>query len=752
MRKIIFHILFLFLVSANCFAQTDSIYILLKLPDTNEKCEKLISFAKKTSRKEPEKSVELVETAAAISKKLNNEMLYIRSQLQLADIYYWEFSNFPLVKSILNNLKEKYFAQMNNGQKCFFYSRMGDVVYFDNEFVLSMQNYYKALDYVGTDSLMLARLYHNIGWVYADFGKKEKAVYFGEKGLEVAKKINKGVGHKLEGLVHIYSKLRLYDKALKYLDDAQKLSPNASYYYYRKAGLFLEKGNRVMSTKLYFEGYKAAKLNKDQRFEANNLLNYITDNIMLNNVGEAINYLPALEKLLDGRDKNYECSPVYLLFGENYLQRNKLDSSKYFLMKALRLQLLNNQSEVGITYRALSEWYVKNGDLKTSREYLSKYISFKDSLDVRDSIANIKTINDQLHMYEVENALNVKNIEMQKNELQLEQEKMQKFGFLIGLVVMFLFAIYVYKNLVGRKKINAALTLQKEKLSSANEELTQQNEEIAAQRDEIEQQKELVEEHQKATLDSIHYAKRIQTALLPSNTFLKKNLNDFFILYKPKDIVSGDFYWSLRKDDDLFIAVADCTGHGVPGAFMSMIGINLLNEIILERKISNPALALDILREEIIRNLNPEGSEEGKDGMDMVLCKLNLKTNVLDYAAANNSLYLVRKPENSGEEILENGNVDKMPVGKYHDKVESFTKHTLQLQNGDSVYLITDGYPDQFGGPKGKKFKYKPMEEILLSNASLSMNDQREALNQKLVEWQGFLEQVDDVTVVGIRI
>lgn len=256
---------------------------------------------------------------------------------------------------------------------------------------------------------------------------------------------------------------------------------------------------------------------------------------------------------------------------------------------------------------------------------------------------------------------------------------------------------------------------------------------------------EQLQEKNKEIMDSIYYAERIQRALFASDYYIRKHLPDYFIFFQPKDVVSGDFYWMLNKNECTYVVTADCTGHGVPGAFMSMMGINLLNDIVMGRNTSNPGLILDIMREEIIHNLNPEGAvEESKDGMDMVLCKFDLKNNILEFAAANNSLYLLRDGK------LTEYPGDKMPVGV--GSIGSFTKQTLQLQKGDKVYTFTDGFPDQFGGPKGKKYKYKQLEELLRVHAAAPMAQQQQILQNTFDTWKGSLDQVDDVLVMGISI
>jgi serine phosphatase RsbU (regulator of sigma subunit) len=227
----------------------------------------------------------------------------------------------------------------------------------------------------------------------------------------------------------------------------------------------------------------------------------------------------------------------------------------------------------------------------------------------------------------------------------------------------------------------------------------------------------------------------------------------FFILYKPKDIVSGDFYYAQAhkpkgsKNELFYICTADCTGHGVPGALMSMVGISRLNESIIEKGLIHPNEILDNMRNGIISSLNPEGSEEeSKDGMDCVLCVYDFENGTMEFAAANNPLWHVRDGK------VTEYKPDKMPVGKYGEEMKPFTLHKIELQKGDIIYTFTDGYADQFGGPKGKKFKYKQLEELLLKNCHLPMDVQKEKLNHEFESWKGNLEQVDDICVIGIKI
>lgn len=259
---------------------------------------------------------------------------------------------------------------------------------------------------------------------------------------------------------------------------------------------------------------------------------------------------------------------------------------------------------------------------------------------------------------------------------------------------------------------------------------------------EVVSQKNIIEIKQKEIVDSILYAKRIQTAILAHDLYLKKYLPEHFILFKPKDHISGDFYWATKKDNRFYLAICDSTGHGVPGAFMSLLNIAFLNEAITEKGIIQPNEILNHVRARLIRNISKEGNSDGMDGI--LLC-IDKNTNTYTYSAAHNKPLILHNGE------LTEHHADKMPIGK-GIREDSFTNHELPLQSGDILYMYTDGYADQFGGPKGKKFKYKQLNDLLLSQAALPMVTQKESLQNVFESWRGELEQVDDVCVCGIRI
>jgi serine phosphatase RsbU (regulator of sigma subunit) len=278
-------------------------------------------------------------------------------------------------------------------------------------------------------------------------------------------------------------------------------------------------------------------------------------------------------------------------------------------------------------------------------------------------------------------------------------------------------------------------------------EVKQQNISLESKNIEINNQRQILEEKHKEITDSINYAERIQRSLLASKKMLDDNLNDYFVLFKPKDIVSGDFYWATTLSNSNFILVtADSTGHGVPGAIMSIVNIASLKEAIVQG-IQSPDLILNETRRLVIENLKNDGSEEGgKDGMDASLICIDFKNNKMTCACANNPIWIVRQGE-----LIEIKS-DRMPIGKHDKDTTPFKLHSFDLQKGDAIYTLTDGYPDQFGGVNGKKFKTKQLQEFLVSIAGEPMGIQKQKLETGFDKWKGNLEQVDDVCVIGIKV
>lgn len=263
---------------------------------------------------------------------------------------------------------------------------------------------------------------------------------------------------------------------------------------------------------------------------------------------------------------------------------------------------------------------------------------------------------------------------------------------------------------------------------------------------EIQKQRDEIEKQRKSLMDSIRYAGNIQKAILPSKEVFQHILPNSFVLFKPRDIVSGDFFWITKKEHRVVVVAADCTGHGVPGAFMSILGITYLNEITTKEDFPNANRILNALREKIMKALHQTGDElEQRDGMDLALYIVDYEKKQLQFAGANNPLYLIRK-----NSLIEYKG-DRMPIGINATEEKSFVNNMIQLENNDSIYIFTDGYADQFGGPEGKKLKYRQFRQMLMNLQKASVKTQKERLWSEFLEWKGQHDQVDDVLIIGYR-
>jgi serine phosphatase RsbU (regulator of sigma subunit) len=336
----------------------------------------------------------------------------------------------------------------------------------------------------------------------------------------------------------------------------------------------------------------------------------------------------------------------------------------------------------------------------------------------------------------------LKKIEEQESKIKvqlatLEKQKLIIYFVILALILVSFLGYYIYRGYKIKKEANIRLEEKNRTISQQKDEIEKQRDIAAAQRDQIAYQK-------KHITDSIEYAKRIQTALLPSLELFSDRL-EHFVLYKPLAIVSGDFYWTSTQGNIQVVICADCTGHGVPGAFMSMLGVSLLNEIVNGKHILMPDQIIENLRQGIIKSLKQVAEEDSvKDGMDIAICVIDFDSNLLWYAGANNPLYLVR-----GGELM-HYRADKMPVA-IHYKMTPFTQHRIGLQKGDTFYIFSDGYADQFGGPSQKKFMSMQLREALVEMSGKPMLQQGERLNEIFETWRGDNPQVDDVTLIGVR-
>ncbi len=314
---------------------------------------------------------------------------------------------------------------------------------------------------------------------------------------------------------------------------------------------------------------------------------------------------------------------------------------------------------------------------------------------------------------------------IQERTEELETVKSTMIWLILELLVFFVMIFYIVRSNIARNRLNKAITAQKEEIELQHSELEEKNREIT---------------------DSISYAKRIQSAILPPKRLVKEHLENSFILYIPKDIVAGDFYWMETIDNVVYFAAADCTGHGVPGAMVSVICVNGLNRCVREFGLREPGKILDKTRELVIKEIE-KSEEEVKDGMDISLCALNTKSNELIWAGAHNPLWIVRENATEIEEIK----ADKQPIGKYGIETP-FTTHRIQLNQGDTIYTFSDGYPDQFGGERGKKYKSGKFKSTLVAMSQKPIDQQHDLLEKEFESWRGSLEQIDDVCVIGVKV
>lgn len=441
---------------------------------------------------------------------------------------------------------------------------------------------------------------------------------------------------------------------------------------------------------------------------------------------EALEYQLKAEPLLIDCKDNFTLMVLYSGIPYTYIKMNELDKALEYAFKSVDLGIsLNSRRELSYSYSTLADVYEAKNDFANQIKYLKRHIELNDSVLTEETGNTITEMQSKYESDKKEKEIEILNKNKALQAAQIEQHETKQI-FYIGLVIFVLvLSIILAIGIKSKQKANNILVKQKR---------------------EIELQKNLVEEKNKEISDSINYAERIQRSFLASKELLDENLKDYFVFYKPKDVVSGDFYCASKLNDGKFIlATADSTGHGVPGAIMSLLNITSLEKGI--ENFTNPADILNYTRDIIIERLKKDGSSEGgKDGMDCSLIVFDFNANQLQIAAANNPVWIVRLGE-----LIEIA-PDKMSVGKNEKDNESFSLKTVEVKKGDVVYSLTDGFPDQFGGGNGKKFMSKRLKELLISSAHLPMNEQKQLLETTFLNWVGNLEQVDDVTIIGVRI
>ena len=615
---------------------------------------------------------------------------------------------------------------------------LGAVYYYKGDYEQAMSAYEESIKIAASlnDYVMLANNHNNIARIYAKKGEMKKSLEFNLKSLEFAKKAEDklGIAIALSALGGTYRNLASYSNDKKYYNLAIEN-------YLQGKKLYLEIGNfygvASATGNIAFVYMDQKKYNDAirQLYETKSIFEKLNDKGSISHslmgiagcygekgeLGKSEElYTQALNISKELEDKS-GMAEILLNMGELHSLQGRYDDAVDAVGKCLVIASeLGEKDKVMKCYEIMAKLNYKRKNYQEAYDYYELFNQFKDTLISDQTSKQIIEMQTKYETDKKESEIELLTKGKEIQNVELARQTTQRNGFIAGFVLMLALAGVSYHNYRNKRKAHAEIALQKA----------------------------IVDEKNKDILDSINYAKRIQQALLKEEEHVSAHLPEHFILFKPKDIVSGDFYWSMEKHGHLYLAAVDCTGHGVPGAFMSMLGIAFLNEITALERLLTPAEVLDRLREKIIKELSQTGKEgESKDGMDISLVRLNLSSNELQWSGANNPLWIIKTSSDDISEIKP----DKQPIG-FHPQSKPFTLHTIQLQKQDTVYLFTDGYADQFGGEKDKKFTYKRKKKLLHSIQNKTMQEQKDILLESLEAWKGKYEQIDDVCVIGMRI
>lgn len=596
--------------------------------------------------------------------------------------------------------------------------------------------YDKAITY-GEEALKLAKKYkqdsiaslvhNNIGIAYDYKGDYSKALSHFFKALSISDRIKdrRNQSYTLSNIGLIYNVQGLHDKALKYHQESLKI----------RRQLKLKDGISASITNIGIVLMDQKQYEKALRYymEALSLDKELGDSIGLgddyNNIGVCYQEQKLYQKSeyyhlksLQIREQLKNTPSICMSkvnLGVVFVKQGKFGEAKKYLDEAeVVSEKIGQKESLKYIYQAYSEMGEKQGNYQLAFTYLVKLNEIKEELKDEE---NIRQQMQEEMDYQFAKERELQRIKKLKSDLEnkKKQEQARIITWAIAivgiLVLAFSFVLYRRWNEVKKQKVI------------------------------IEQKNRQVEEKNHEILDSINYAKRIQTAILPSQQLREEVLPDHFVLYEPKDIVAGDFYWLEETADSIIFAVADCTGHGVPGAMMSVVCHNALNRSVKEFGLRKPGEILDKTREIIVDELS-KNNPDVSDGMDISLCSWDKASNRITWAGANNPLWIWKKETREMVEIKPN----KQPIGKHFD-MQPFTSHAVELEKGDRIYLITDGYADQFGGPESKKFKAKNLKNLLMQLSHQKIHEQVETLRTTFFQWKGTLDQIDDVCIMGME-
>ena len=504
----------------------------------------------------------------------------------------------------------------------------------------------------------------------------------------------------LTNLSNTYCKINQYQNALDALKDLEKLNlpDNGSRF-------FIE----ISYGTIYF-----------------NLNQYDQAIVHFDKAAQVAQQYKMIDSEISGLTKIAEC----------YERLNQIPVAKSYYYQALNLARFNNLIvEEADALKGLVTIFEHENDYQNAFNSLKQYKNIEDSIFTLEKFKNINDVENKLKLTEKEKIIAEQNFALEKEKGELASTKSKGLLLVGGLILAigaFMLSVYYSRR---TKKLYSLIQIQKS---------------------EVESQKEIIEIKNKDLMDSINYARHIQSSMLPSPKTMSESFKENFILYKPKDVIAGDFYWTENIYNKPILAVCDCTGHGVPGAMVSIVAGNALNRAIKEFKLYNPALIFDKVNE-LMQETFSKSDYQVSDGMDGAICVFDYDNMKLHIAAANNPVWTC-SPASIKTEFWEDSwllsqvSPDKQPIGKFKEEVIPFQLKTIAIERGEMIYLFTDGFADQFGGPKGKKFKYKQLQELLTSIAKLPCDEQQKILTKTIDDWKGTLDQVDDMLIVGIRI
>lgn len=600
------------------------------------------------------------------------------------------------------------------------YKSLGIAYYDQGSYEKAIDSYLKALEIFEElgDKRNMSASYTNIGLVHYEEGSYDKAIEYLQKSLALNKELGNKRGTSIcyMNFAMIYQKQNIYDKAIEYYNQALVLFEETedkrgiSNCYQNLGELSSQQGSFDKASEYYLKALKSYEDIGDKMGIA-----ILGVNIAKLNISMADSVAVTESQKLS-----------YLNKAVSYGNKS--------ILNAKEMNLLSQTKEAANT---LMTAYAKLGNYKKAVEFAGILTAAQDSLFREDKTKAIQEMSTKYETEKKQQQIELQESQLTAKDARIKQQKTFRNALIGGLAAIALIVIVVANAYRQKQKDNKKIMEQNEKIIKVNEELKILNETTGRQKDEI--------------ITSIHYAQKIQSAILPPVTYINDILAESFVFYKPKDIVSGDFYWIRKVKHHIIVACADCTGHGVPAAFMSMLGMSCLNEIVQRREITQANQVLNELRKEIKQSLRQTGDkEETRDGMDIALCVIDTKKKIMQYSGAHNPLYFVS--HDNGESELKEIKADPMPVGVHllHDK--SFTNNEIGLKTGDTFYIFSDGYIDQGGGTDNSRFTSSKFKKLLLEVRKKPMQEQKDILELTLKEWMGDYPQRDDILVIGARV